>query len=92
MRGAILATSFLGLPPGRSPATCSSRPAPGMEPVPRGARRAVCRRDARAPCLHHRRRPHAEAVGDPLQIEPVAATPKRTTRLIFQSDDLDPTT
>ena len=32
----------------------------------------------------------AVVIGDPLQIEPVATTPKRTTRLIFQSNGLDP--
>jgi hypothetical protein len=32
----------------------------------------------------------AVVIGDPLQIEPITSVPKRTTRLIFQSDGLDP--
>jgi hypothetical protein len=32
----------------------------------------------------------AVVIGDPLQIEPIATTPKRTTRLIFQNNGLDP--
>jgi hypothetical protein len=32
----------------------------------------------------------AAIVGDPLQIEPVASTPRRTTRLIFEANGVDP--
>lgn len=32
----------------------------------------------------------AIVIGDPLQIEPIAALPKRTARLIFQSNGIDP--
>ena len=32
----------------------------------------------------------AVVIGDPLQIEPVAATPQRTTRLIFEANGADP--
>ncbi|MFL5337342.1 MAG: DEAD/DEAH box helicase [Geminicoccaceae bacterium] len=33
----------------------------------------------------------AVVIGDPLQIEPVATTPRRTTRLIFEGNRADPT-
>ncbi|MCB8884041.1 DNA2/NAM7 family helicase [Acidisoma cellulosilytica] len=33
----------------------------------------------------------AVVIGDPLQIKPVASLPKRTTRLIFQGQGIDPT-
>ncbi|MGE4048936.1 MAG: DEAD/DEAH box helicase, partial [Acetobacteraceae bacterium] len=32
----------------------------------------------------------AVVIGDPLQIEPVVTTPRRTTQLIFESNDADP--